>query len=146
MAHNPDLSSSISAAQREVDSWESRAKLASSARAVGPRWPLTIIVWAALALAMYAERDLFGTWFTPHDSSETLEQISDVLSHTAEDIETYRAQFGELPDTLPIDFLNGWVTYVHEGTNYTLETTYHGNRVRLQADASGPGTVEVVTN
>jgi hypothetical protein len=146
MAQTPDLNSSISAAQREVDSWESRAKLASHARPVGSRWPLTLIVWAALILAVYAERDLFGSWFTPHDSGETIEQIREILSHTAEDIETYREQFGELPDTLPIDFLNGWVTYAHEETNYTLETTYHGNRVRLQADASGPGPVEVLSN
>jgi hypothetical protein len=87
---------------------------------------------------------VFAAWFAQHDSSETIEQVSDILSHTAQDIEMYREQTGELPDTLPIDFLNGWVTYTHDGTSYTLETTYHDSVVRLRADASGPGTVEVL--
>ncbi len=144
MAQHQDLNSTISAAQNEVDSWERRAKLASSAKPVGSRWPLTLTVWVALVLAVYAERDHFSAWFAPHDSGETVEQIAGILSHTAEDIEMYRKQTGELPDTLPIDFLNGWVTYSHGDTDYTLETTYHDSLVRLQADASGPGPVEVL--
>ncbi len=144
MAPQHDLNSTISAAQKEVDSWERRALLASNARPVGSRWPLTLVIWAALALAVYEERDLFATWFTAHDSGETIEQVRDILSHTAEDIEMYRESTGELPDTLPIDFLNGWVTYSHGDTNYTLETTFHDSVVRLQADASGPGPVEVL--
>lgn len=144
MAQPYDLNSTISAAQKEVDSWERRAQLAGSARPMGSRWPLTLLIWAALAMAIYLERDLIATWTTPHDSGETIEQISDLLAHTAEDIETYRAQTGELPETLPIDFLNGWVTYTHGDVDYTLETHYHDSLVRLQADASGPGPVEVL--
>ena len=144
MARNHDLNSSISAAQKEVDTWERRALLASNARPAGSRWPLTLVIWVVLAIAVYEERDLFASLIAPHDSSETIEQLRDILTHTAEDIEAYRGQTGELPDALPIDFLNGWVTYSHEGANYTLETTYHDSLVRLQADASGPGPVEVL--
>ena len=144
MAQNYDLNSRISAAQREVDSWERRAALSSVARPVGSKWPLTVVMWLALALALYAERHTIEGWITPHDSTATVEQLSEIIRHTADDIETYRDQFGELPDSLPIDFLNGVLSYSRDGAGYVLETTYHDSLVRLQADASGPGPVKVV--
>lgn len=145
MAQQIDLNSSISAAQKEVDGWERRAKLASHARPAGPTWPLTLVMWVALGLAIYAERHTIEGWVMPHDSGETVEQLSAIIRHTADDIEVYREQFGELPDGLPIDFLNGVVSYNHEGTNYTLESTYHDSLLRLEANASGPGTIQVLS-
>ena len=144
MATKSDLSNTIAAAQQEVASWDRRAELAHHARPAGAKWPATVALWVALALAVYAERDLFMGWFTPHDSSGTVASLGEVLSHAAEDIEAYREQFGRLPDGLPIDFLNGIVTYQHDDTGYVLETTYHDSLIRLRADASGPGPVEVL--
>lgn len=144
MAQQIDLKSSISAAQREVDGWERRARLAGSAKPAGSRWPLTILMWAILGLAIYAERHVIEGWILPHDSSGTVAQFGEILRHAADDIEGYRAHFGRLPDDLPIDFLNGVVSYTHEGGSYTLEASYHDSLLRLEADASGPGPVEVL--
>lgn len=144
MATKTDLSNTIAAAQQEVDSWDRRARLAAHARPAGSKWPATLALWVALVLAVYAERDLFMGWFIPHDSSDTVTSLGEVLRHAAEDIEAYREQFGRLPDGLPIDFLNGIVTYEHDASGYVLETTYHDRRIRLRADASGPGVVEVL--
>ena len=144
MARNLDLNSSISAAQKEVDTWERRALLAGNARPAGSRWPLTLVIWVVLALAVYEERDLFASLIAPHDISETIEQLGEILRHTADDIEAYRSTYGSLPDGLPIDFLNGIVTYTRDGSTYVLETSYHDSLVRLRSDASGPGRVEVL--
>jgi hypothetical protein len=145
MAKTPDLRTTIAAAQQEVASWDRRATLATHARPAGSKWPATVALLAALAIALYAERDLYMGWLVPHDSSDTVASLGEVLRHAAEDIETYRKQFGRLPDGLPIDFLNGIVTYEHDATGYVLETTYHDRLIRLRADASGPGAVEVLT-
>jgi hypothetical protein len=145
MAQQIDLNSSISAAQKEVDGWERRATLASNAKPAGPKWPLTLLMWVALALAIYVERGVLLGWLTSHDSSDTVDQLTEILSHTADDIETYRSEYGHLPDEIPIDLLNGVVFYTHEGDRYTLESTYHGTHLRLQGDASGPGPVEALS-
>jgi hypothetical protein len=144
MAEKFDLNSSISAAQKEVDGWERQSRLASHARPVGPKWPMTLLMWVALALAVYAERGVLLGWLTPHDSTATVTQLSEVLTHAADDIEAYRSQYGQLPDAIPVDFLNGVLTYSHNDSSYTLETDYHDSLLRLRAEAEGPGAVEVL--
>lgn len=144
MVNTEELQRTIAAAQQEVDSWDRRARLSAQSRPAGPKWPATLALWAALVLAVYAERDFVMGWFVPHDSSGTVEQLGEILRHAADDIETYRSHFGRLPEGLPIDFLNGIVSYERDDSVYVLETTYHDKLIRLRSDAAGPGRVEIL--
>ncbi len=143
MTRRYDLNSTISAAQKEVESWEQRASLATRARPAGSRWPLTLLTWSVLLLALFTQRHSIAELIEPPSSDETIEQLSEIMRHTAADIEQYRQQFGALPDSVPIDFLHGVILYRPDDSGYILEASYHNRALRLSADASGPGRIEV---
>lgn len=144
MSRNEDLNSTISAAQKEVDSWDRRATLSTHARPAGSRWPLTLLTWGVLVLALFSQRHVIAELVAPPSSDETIAQLGEIMRHTADDIELYRKQFGTLPERVPVDFLHGVVLYTHEGEDYRLEASYHDRALRLDADASGPGKIEVM--
>ncbi|RLA38137.1 MAG: hypothetical protein DRR03_01185 [Gammaproteobacteria bacterium] len=94
-------------------------------------------------LALFSQRHVIADLITPQSSDETIQQLEEFMRHTAADIETYRQEFGTLPDSVPIDFLHGLVLYSPDNQGYILETSYHGRTLRLSADASGPGQIEI---